>query len=37
MVANFLWLLYEVEFSKESGTDVQITSYINNLHHTLKT
>ncbi|KAI9645911.1 hypothetical protein NHQ30_005348 [Ciborinia camelliae] len=32
--SNFQWLPCEVEFTKESGTDVHITSYINNLHPT---
>jgi hypothetical protein len=30
--SNYQYLPCEVEFSKDSGTEVQITSYINNLH-----
>jgi hypothetical protein len=30
--SNFQWLPCEVEFIGNTGTDVQITSYINNLH-----
>ncbi|KAI3395618.1 hypothetical protein diail_1056 [Diaporthe ilicicola] len=31
---KFQWLPCEVEFTEDSGTDVQISSYINNLHPT---
>jgi hypothetical protein len=34
--SNFQWLPCEVEFTKDSGTDVHITSYINDLHPTHK-